>query len=75
MLLVQITQFHKICGFKWQIKRQKSKHNIKCSLCDFVIIINKELMTTDLTFYWLSLPQQWCYTNSRDLYFTPVSFE
>jgi len=21
-------------------------------------------MPTGLTFYWLSLPQQWCYTNS-----------
>jgi len=23
-------------------------------------IINMELMTADLTFSWLSLPQQWC---------------
>jgi len=39
--------------------KDKSTQIVKCSLCVDYAIINKELMTTDLTFSWLSLPQQW----------------
>jgi len=65
MLITQIMHSHKIDGYKCQTYSQKSTQSVKCSLCVDYAIINKELMTTDFTFSWLSLPQQWWYTNTQ----------
>jgi len=58
-------QSHTIGGYKLQISTQKPKRNVKCSLCVDFIIINKELTTANFSFPWLSLPQQWCHTNTQ----------